>query len=121
PDRHTGSAFERDPVFAGVLRSVWIGRRPRLVGPLFNPDASAWVGDPTVPAIGEKFWKAFGNIYKTDHPIELLAYIDGTPMLPEDVWRSALAEFIASQQEPLPFRKVWVFDCGEGRVLLAHP
>jgi len=120
PDRHTGSVFERDPAFAGMLRSIWIGRRPALPGPLFNPDASAWVGDPTVPAIGKKFRKAFATAYVTPHPMELLAYIDGNPMFPESVWRPALEELVDSQVDRLPFRRVWVFDCGKGEVCFTH-
>ena len=115
PDDITGDVLENEPQLAGILRSVSVSRG--IVGPIFDPESTTWIGDPTVSKIRQKFEKSYTSL----HPIELLAYIDGNPMLPDDVWLGAAKEFVDSQPRPLPFRRVWIFDCRKGEIRFDFP
>ena len=110
-DGIVGDVLVDDPDLTGVLSSVSVSRGS-LVGPIFEPESVGWIGDPTVFLIRQKFAKT----YRTSHPIELLAYIDRNPVFPDDVWIGNIREFIDAQSRPLPFRKIWIFDCRNGDV-----
>ncbi len=111
-----GEALEASPSLAGSLEGVTISRG-RFVGPIFDPESIGWIGDPTVAAIQKKFRKT----YVTPHSIELLAHIETNPMLPDEVWMTDLEEFLARQQQPLPFRRIWVFDVTAGEIKFRFP
>jgi hypothetical protein len=104
-DSFTSEVLEDDPDLFFALKSVSISRG-KLNGPIFNPESVGGIGDPTVPKIQQKFTKE----YRTQYPIELLAYIDVNPMLPNDIWLESLQEFIKIQSKPFPFQHIWVFD-----------
>jgi hypothetical protein len=55
--------------------------RGRFIGPCFDIDAVGSLGDPTVDAIRTECDKA----YNTPHPVELLAYYELQPELPEEL------------------------------------
>ena len=110
PSGVTGEVLPNDPEFGESLLSVSVSRG--IVGPIFDLDSSGWIGDPTVPNIKQKF----GKTYVSSYPVELLAYIDGNPMFPDDVWLGNLMEFVGSQPKPFPFRWLWVFDCRKAQV-----
>lgn len=110
PSGVTGEVLSNDPEFGGTLFSVSVSRS--FGGPSFDPESIGWIGDPTVPNIKQKFEKTYDSSY----PIELLAYIDGNPMFPDDVWLGNLMEFVDSQPKPFPFRWLWVFDCRKTQV-----
>ncbi len=114
-DGFTGEALQGDPQLARVLESVCVARG-RFTGPIFDSPTGGFVGDPTTRLIQQKFSKT----YLTDHPRQLLAYIDLNPMLPEAVWRGNLVEFLDDQPKPLPFEKVWIFEVRKARVLLEY-
>lgn len=116
PDGFAGDAFEDDANFEGVLDGVSVSRG-RLTGPIFDPESVGWIGDPTVPAIQTKFSKR----YETEHPIELLAYIEINPMFPDEVWISDLEEFLTAHSHPIPFRRIWVFHAGKNEVKFRYP
>lgn len=75
-------------------------------GPLFNCQVIGWVGDPCVGTIQNKLNKS----YTTAHPIELIAYINGNPMFPDNVWKPTLDKFMNQLPSLSPFRKLWVLD-----------
>ena len=110
PTGVTGEVLENDSEIGQTLRSVSVSRG--IVGPIFDPEAFGWIGDPTVPNIKQKFRKS----YVSNYPIELVAYVDGNPMFPDDVWLGNLKEFVESQPKPFPFRQLWIFDCGKAKV-----
>jgi hypothetical protein len=81
--------------------------RSSVNGPMFSVNAVARMGDPTPGALRQKF---FTKTYKTNYPIELIAYIDGNPMIVESVWRTATEEFFKNNKQFGPFRKIWIID-----------
>ncbi len=66
----------------------------------------ARVGDPSVKTVQNKLTRS----YTTDHPIELIAYIDENPMFPENVWKPKLDAFLNELPSLAPFQKIWVLD-----------
>ena len=75
-------------------------------GPLFNGQAVGWVGDPCVGTVQNKLNKS----YVSPHPIELIAYIDGNPMFPDNVWKPTLDNFLRQLPSLSPFRRIgcWI-------------
>ena len=115
-DGFTGVALDQDAALSGALTSVRIARG-ELKGPTFDVPSGGWVADPTTRLIQRKFSKN----YITDHPRELLAYVDLNPMFPEVVWRRNLLDFLRIQPAPLPFERVWIFDYRKTKILLEYP
>ena len=99
---------------AGLPAAVGSIRVSRLdsPGPFFDVEAVGSLGDPTVETIRGKWAKA----YQTLHPIELLAYYELQPELPEAFWRQQLEAFLDVTGSSSPFRRVWVYDCGADAV-----
>lgn len=116
PNGFTGEAFEDEPELQSILNGVSISRG-RFIGPIFDPESVGWVGDPTVPAIQKKFAKQ----YQTEHPIELLAYIEINPMFPDEVWIADLQDFLARHGTFMPFRRIWVFHVSKKQVKCRYP
>jgi hypothetical protein len=104
-DDFTGETLENDPECSHALNSISISRG-NFVGPIFDPDSVGCIGDPTIDVIKRKFIKT----YETKSPIELLAYIDVNPMMPDSIWIDNLRKFLEAYPKPLPFEKIWVFD-----------
>jgi len=77
-------------------------------GPYFDVDSVGSFGDPTMVAIRGKWAKE----YVSPFPIELLAYYELQPELPEGFWRPQLVSLIEGSTGTSPFRRVWVYDCG---------
>ncbi|MBH0201878.1 MAG: hypothetical protein HP496_06145 [Nitrospira sp.] len=69
----------------------------------------ARVGDPCVGTVQDKLSKS----YTATHPIELIAYIDGNPMFPENAWKPKLDAFLNELPSLAPLRKIWVLDLGK--------
>ncbi len=105
PEGFTGCALVDAAEFGGVLESIRV-YRAEFQAPIFSVPSGGSIGDPTVSRVESKFLKC----YQVDCPIELLAYIDGNSMFPDEVWRGNLKKYLASQSKPFPFKRVWVFD-----------
>ncbi|HEX5646661.1 MAG TPA: hypothetical protein VFX56_06805 [Nitrospira sp.] len=99
-----------------TVKSISISRGG-FQGPLFNGQAMGWVGDPCVGTVQNKLNKS----YVTPHPIELIAYIDGNPMFPDNVWKPTLDNFLRQLPSLSPFRRIWVVDLGKQAIAYAHP
>ena len=111
PDDFVGDALEDEPALTETLNGVSISRG-RFVGPILDPESVGWVGDPSVPVVAQKFSK----VYRTPHPVHLLAYIDANPMFPDEVWQSDLEEYLRDQARPWPFKRVWIFELRTGTI-----
>lgn len=79
--------------------------RGGFVGPLFDAPSTVRIGDPSVPAIKSKMFKT----YKLVGELNLLAYIDGNPMPPDDVWFPTLDAYLESLNKECPFAHIFVF------------
>ena len=112
-----------DAAFEGKLRRSDHANLPAAIGsisvsrldspgPFFDVDAVGSLGDPTAERIRGKWEKT----YETAHPIELLAYYELQPELPEELWRHQLDAFLDAHGSSSPFRRVWVYDCGADTV-----
>jgi len=106
--------FSDSKLIKGV-RGITINRGG-FNGPCFNPSVVGRVGDPCVNIIDDKLSKA--ESYKTDVPLELIAYISSNPMFPENVWKPRLLDFLSDQDSIAPFRKIWVLDLRTDKIAL---
>lgn len=86
--------------------------RGRFVGPLFDTPSVVSVGDPTVEAIRSKLRKS----YSAQGCLKLLAYIDGNPMLPDEVWLDELDQFLEGLDSSCQFKEIFVYDCQSNTV-----
>jgi hypothetical protein len=75
-------------------------------GPLFDVDAGGAFDDPTLEQISKKFEKK----YVSSTPVELLAYYELQPVLPEDFWLPQLRAFMTQHISSSGFRRVWIYD-----------
>ena len=81
--------------------------RGGFLGPTFDAPSFVRMGDPTVPAINAKMTKH----YEPKGALVLLAYIDGNPMFPDDVWLAKLDCYLASLGPECQFGHIYVYDC----------
>jgi hypothetical protein len=64
-----------------------------------------WYGDPTLDTLRKKLMK---KRYRTQHPMELVAYGDGT-LLPHDSWLDAFEDRLRNLLDrSASFRRLWV-------------
>ena len=112
---YVGEILTDDPELSPILGSVRVARG-RFVGPIFDVPSGGWVGDPTTRLIKKKFSKR----YDAPYPRELLAYIDLNPTFPAGVWRARLLDFLEAESKPLPFQRIWVFDCRKNEVTFEY-
>lgn len=115
PADTTGPALDEHPACSDVLFNLYIVRLRTSSGPDFHSSDVTSVGDPTVDIIRDKIAKA--HSYRTTAPIELLTYMDASAAeFPDDVWRTNVAQYFASQSD-IRFRRVWIFNI---RTDIAH-
>lgn len=88
-----------------VVRKITVSRGD-FVGPCFDTEAGGPFADHTLERIRQKFEK----IYENSFPIELLAYYELQPVLPDDLWLPRLRTFIGQHLGGSRFRRVWVYD-----------
>lgn len=104
------AGFSGDTLHDGVRSIAGIDRisihRGCFNGPLFDAPSFVRVGDPTIEAIDRKLNKA----YKPDGTLNLLAYIDGNPMLPDEAWLSNLDTCLARLDYTCQFESIYVFE-----------
>jgi hypothetical protein len=74
--------------------------------PLFGAGEATLAVDATPRLLEKKFRKS----YRTDAPIELLAYYIAAPPDDEPKWRASVSEFLAFRTPSSPFRRVWLYD-----------
>jgi len=99
-----------------ILRSVII-RRGEFVGPVLDPESVGSVGDPTWDTLQKKLNKK----YATDHPVELLAYIDIHPMLPDNIWLPQVSDFVKTSVDTSKFRRIWIYDVHKNSIRYKYP
>lgn len=111
PDGFTGDVCQGGTPLETVLSHAHVGRGG-FVGPLFDATSVTWVGDPSVDALKGKMGKSYtprGQPY-------LLAYIDGNPTFPDDVWLADLDDYLTTLDAGCQFAKIFVYDCGTSTV-----
>ena len=80
--------------------------RGSFIGPCFNVPFVTWVGEPTEERIASKMKKN----YEPRGRLELLAYIDGNVMFPDEIWLSNLDKYFSTLDESCQFKKIHVYD-----------
>jgi len=113
--------YRRSPLFLiknhspllGTVDWLNVSRYEHLQGPLFGVDATGSFGEPALEAVQKKFEKK----YTTDAPIELLAFYESQPVLPEDIWLPAFSSFVEQNIASSPFGKIYVFDAAKNKIL----
>lgn len=112
PPGFEGDAFGEGNPLEPVLSHLHV-IRGRFVGPLFDDPSMARVGDPTVGVLASKMTKT----YAPQGQLNLLAYIDGNPMFPDEVWLADLDAYLATLDARCQFEQIFVYDCsGAGSV-----
>ncbi len=81
-------------------------------GPLFNTPFTTAVGEPTEERIASKMKKN----YEPRGRLELLAYIDGNVMFPDEIWLSNLDRYFSTLDESCQFKKIHVYDHREKEI-----
>lgn len=111
PPGFTGDVFEDGNPLEPFLSHMYVNRG-RFNGPLFIDSSATWVGDPTVDALAGKMLKTYEPLGQ----LNLLAYIDTNPMLPDEVWLADLDNYLATLDPGCQFAKIFVYDCGTSRI-----
>lgn len=65
--------------------------------------------------------KKFARRYRSDVPVDLLAYYVGAPPPDAHSWRADVLAFIRARWQRSPFRRVWLFDGFARAIVLVHP
>ena len=98
-----------------IVQSVSISRGG-FIGPIFSVKSNGGLGDSVTPTIRKKLAKT----YESDHPIELLGYLDVAGMFPPQLWRGPAAALLADVSELGLFRRIWVIDIRSRTVEIVH-
>ena len=107
PPGFEGDAFGDGNPLEAILTHMHVNRGG-FIGPLFDASSATWVGDPTVDALASKMTKT----YAPQGQLNLLAYIDGNPMFPDEIWLADLDEYLAALDARCQFARIFVYDCG---------
>jgi len=100
-----GETCENYPDFEDKIEGISISRG-NFRGPLFDLPFGGSIGNPTISTLRKKFQKT----YESDYPLHLLAYIDLSPMFPDEIWLNDLKGFIKESLKSSQFEKIWIFD-----------
>lgn len=106
-----GVVLQDDPGFKGFLRGVSIARG-RWPKPILDCESGGSKGNPISATLASKLSKT----YSASVPVELLAYIDGNLLIPDEILLDCLVDYLSSVKKPLPFSRIWVFDACEEKV-----
>jgi hypothetical protein len=96
----------------GIVRKLRV-TRGEFVGPAFQVDGGAFISDPIIARIQEKFAKK----YTTDAPIDLLAYYQLHPTQRAEFELPGVREYVLANLPGSHFSRVWVFDAHNRSVL----
>ena len=97
--------------FNGKLKEISISRG-KFKGPIFDLPFAGAINDPAISTLKKKFSKT----YESDYQLHLLAYINLTPMFPDEIWLNGLKSFIKSSLKSSQFEKIWIFDYQKGHI-----
>lgn len=100
----------------GVVRRILINRGT-YVGPIFNLTPFTYFDEPAKERIESKFKKN----YETKSSVELLAYYQLQPEIPENAWLPSVQEFVESNISESQFQRVWIYSCTQNRVIYVYP
>jgi hypothetical protein len=98
---------------AQTIGSVHISRGDFGPGPFFQVEGVSPIGDPTADSIQGKWLKR----YQTQYTIELLAYYNWHPTIPETFWIGPVQSFVEANWATAPFQRVWICDPGSKKIL----
>lgn len=115
-ETYEGRAFRDSEEFSGILNFVSIVRG-EFVGPVLDVEASGFLGDPTLERLQDKF----SRLYEADCPMELLAYIESHPMLPDESWLPAVDDFVGERLAESPFERVTIYDIHNATIRFEYP
>jgi hypothetical protein len=111
-----GDAFEDVPEFKGKLEGISVSRGS-FKGPIFDQPFGGSISDPTIKTLNSKFKKN----YPKNNTLHLLAYIDLSPMFPDDIWLDGLKNYISKSLKKSQFDKVWIFDFQQSAIKFVYP
>lgn len=107
--------IKHDSDLMPVLRGVRV-KRSSVNGPSFHVSGYGHMNDPTFDTISAKFCKK----YRTDAPVELLAYVCWDLLPSRDEILDAAKKACLDIQNS-PFRRVWIFDCIRREIIFVSP
>ena len=94
-----------------VVRKITVSRGD-FIGPCFDIEAAGPFAEPSLERIRQKFAKK----YHSNFPVELLAYYELQPVLPDTRWIPQLHAFITQHLGASQFRRVWVYDSQSNQI-----
>lgn len=96
----------------------WINvSRESFAGPKFDIEAVTSFGEPAKERIEVKFKKK----YKTKYKIDLLAYYELQPEIPENNWLPSVREFVKNNVKTSIFQRVWIYSTTQNKIIFVHP
>lgn len=107
--------IKHDSDLMPILRGVRV-KRSSVNGPSFHVSGYGHMNDPTFDTISGKFCKK----YRTDAPVELLAYVCWDLLPSRDEILDAAKKACLDIQNS-PFRRVWIFDCIRREIIFVSP
>ncbi|HUT52668.1 MAG TPA: hypothetical protein VM658_04700 [bacterium] len=103
-----------NPEINDLIMNLHMEHEPGFNGPRFNLTGVGGLCDPLFEALRKKFKKTYGS----NLPVELLAYYRlSRPYKVIDYKIEELEAFITTQGASSKFRRVWIFDYSERKIL----
>ncbi len=89
-------------------------RRNCPAGPTFECNAGGFVGFDIIETLEKKSLKK----YCSDHPIELLVYIDTNPLHPGDYWKEEVLDYLRRNFNKSCFRRIWIYKTQSHEIII---
>jgi len=102
------------------LKSIvrWISiKRGKFAGPIFRIEAVTFFAERAKECVEDKFKKQ----YKTKYKIDLLAYDERQPEIPENNWLPSVREFVENNIKCSVFQRVWIYSATKNRIIFVYP
>ena len=89
-------------------------QRNYSAGLTFECNAGGFVGFDIIETLEKKYLKK----YCSDHPIELLVYIDTNPLLPGNYWQEEVLDYLRRNFNKSCFRKIWIYKTQSHEIII---
>ncbi len=116
PDARGQQKFKPQQPISRTIRWIHIGRG-NFRGPLFDVEAAGTLGNPIVGTVSGKLQKP----YQTSAPLELLAYYELQPELPQNTWVLGFRTFVHENLASSQFTRVWIFSVTSASITFVYP
>lgn len=100
-----------------MLHWINVERAKGIAGPILSVDSATAFGNPIEHRIEEKF----NQKYITESNIELLAYYELQPEIPESNWLPLVDKFVQHNIKDSVFQRVWIYSATKNEIVFVYP